>query len=217
MYKKVTHTIVEEHFGHPAAAEIKHTLDAGYNDLRPMFSLTTPDKFRSEVNAYFTKMHQRLTGFATTTESGDMDALLTEETAFFNEVDDLGLLLRPYYGIEFNERLSQVFRGVGLSMVGISRNLKFKTDVKNLIVNLDLNFDGLDQLLNQFNNSWIPGSVKRIWVSIRESLANEATAIVNRDTSAAESARTQAAERLATFATSFANSVIQQYPNKFIQ
>lgn len=217
MYKKVTHTIVEEHFGHPAAAELKHTLDSGYNDLRPMFSLTTPDKFRSEIDAYFAKMHQRLTGFATATESGNMDALLTEETAFFNEVDDLGLLLRPYYGIEFNERLSQVFRGVGLTMVGICRNLKFKTDVKNQITSLDLNFDGLDQLLNQFNNSWIPGSVKRIWVSIRESLANEATAIINRDTSAAESARTQAAERLATFATTFANSVIQQYPNKFIQ
>jgi hypothetical protein len=217
MYKKVTHTIVEEHFGHPAAAEIKHTLDAGYNDLRPMFSLTTADNFRSEVSSYFTKMHQRLTGFATTTESGDMDALLTEEIAFFSEVDDLGLLLRPYYGIEFSERLSQIFRGVGLSMVGIDRNLKFKNDVRNQITNLDANFNGLDLLLNQFNNTWALGSAKNMWVPIRESLANEATAIMNKDNSAAVSARTQAAERLGTFATSFANSVVQQYPNKFIQ
>jgi hypothetical protein len=217
MYKKVTHTIVEEHFGHPAAAEIKHTLDAGYNDLRPMFSLTTADNFRSEVSSYFTKMHQRLTGFATTTESGDMDALLTEEIAFFSEVDDLGLLLRPYYGIEFSERLSQIFRGVGLAMVGIDRNLKFKNDVRNQITNLDSNFNGLDLLLNQFNNAWAPGSAKNMWVPIRESLANEATAIMNKDNSAAVLARTQAAERLGTFATSFANSVVQQYPNKFIQ
>lgn len=217
MYKKVTHTIVEEHFGHPAAAEIKHTLDSGYNDLRPMFSLTTADNFRSEVSAYFTKMHMRLTNIATATESGNMDALLTEETAYFDEADDLGKLLRPYYGIEFNERISQVFRGLGLSMVGICRNLKFKIDIRNQITNLDLNFDGLDLLLNQFNNSWYTGSAKRTWIEIRESLVNEATAIMNKDNTASASAHAQAAERLGTFATSFANSVVQQYPNKFIQ
>jgi hypothetical protein len=227
MYKKITHTITEEeHFDLPADTEIKRMLDNGnngnngyngYDDMRPMVGATTADKFRADVNAYFTTMHQRLTSFATATENGDMDALLTEETAYFDEVNDLGLMLRPYYGIEFNERLTQVFRGVGLGMVGICRNLKFKIDVKNQITNLDSNFDGFDLLLNQYNNNWFPGSGKRMWVAIRESLVGEVTAIINQDDTTSASAHTQAAERISTFANSFANSVIQQYPNKFIQ
>lgn len=224
MYKKITHTITEEeHFDLPADTEIKRMLDNGsngyngYDDMRPMVGATTADKFRADVNAYFTTMHQRLTVFATTTENGDMDALLAEEIAFFDEIDNLGLMLRPYYGVEFSERLSQVFRALGLSMVGIERNLKFKTDVKFQIDRLDLNFDQIDQLLNQYNNNWFLGSAKRMWIAIRESLVNEATAIMNQDDTASASAHTQAAERISTFAETLANSVIQQYPNKFIQ
>lgn len=224
MYKKITHTITEEeHFDLPADAEIKRVLDNGnngyngYDDMRPMLGATTADKFRADVNAYFTKTHQHLTGFATATESGNMDTLLTEETAFFDEVDDLGLLLRPYYGIEFSERLSQVFRALGLSMVGIGRSLKFKNDIKFIIDRLDPNFDGLDTLLNQYNNSWQLGQAKNAWIAIRESLVSETTAIINRDNTASASAHTQVAEKLSTFAEALANSVIQQYPNKFIQ
>lgn len=223
MYKKITHTITEEeHFDLPADTEIKRMLDNGnngyngYDDMRPMVGATTADKFRADVNAYFTKMHQRLTGFAISTENGNMDTLLMEETAFFDEVDDLGLMLRPYYGIEFSERLSQTFRALGLSKVGIDRNLKFKTDIKFIVDRLDPNFDGLDLLLNQYNNNWFLGSAKRMWVAIRESLVNEATAIMNQDDTASASAHAQAAERMSTFAETLANSVIQQYPNKFI-
>ena len=224
MYKKITHTITEEeHFDLPADAEIKYTLENGsngyngYNDMRPMVGATTADKFRADVNAYFAKMHQRLTAFAISTDNGNMDTLLTEETAYFDEVDSIGLMLRPYYGVEFSERLSQVFRALGLSMVGIERNLKFKTDVKFQIDRLDLNFEQIDQLLNQYNNNWFLGSAKRMWIAIRESLVNEATAIINQDDTASASAHAQAAERMSTFADTLANSVIQQYPNKFIQ
>jgi hypothetical protein len=224
MYKKIIHTITEEeHFDLPADTEIKRMLDNGnngyneYDDMRPMIGATTADKFRADVNAYFTTVHQRLTGFATATENGDMDTLLIEETLYFDEVNDLGLLLRPYYGIEFNERLTQVFRSLGLIMIGIGRNLKFKTDVRNQVMGSDLIFDNLDQLLNQYNNNWYLGSAKRMWVAIRESLVSEATAIMNKDDTASASAHTQAAERMSTFAETLANSVIQQYPNKFIQ
>ena len=60
MYKRVTHTITEEHFGHPMAAEIKHTLENQSEGIRPMLGATTADKFRADVNEYFTKMHQHL-------------------------------------------------------------------------------------------------------------------------------------------------------------
>lgn len=217
MYKKVTHTIIEEHFGHPLAPEIKHTLESGFGNPRPMYAIITVDKLKNDVSAYFTKLHQRVSGIATQTETGNMDALLAEETAFFDEVDDLGKMLLPYYGIEFSERLSQSLRAIGLSMTGIARNLKFKSDIRLLVDRLNSNFDNMDFLLNQFNNSWQLGAVKNIWTQIVESMVNETTAIINKDSSAAASANAQLAGRLASFAESFANSVVQQYPNKFIQ
>lgn len=217
MYKKVTHTIIEEHFGHPLAPEIKHTLESGFGNPRPMYAIITVDKLKNDVSAYFTKLHQRVSGIATQTETGNMDALLAEETAFFDEVDDLGKMLLPYYGIEFSERLSQSLRAIGLSMTGIARNLKFKSDIRLLVDRLNTNFDNMDFLLNQFNNSWQLGAVKNIWTQIVESMVNETTAIINKDSNAAASANAQLAGRLASFAESFANSVVQQYPNKFIQ
>jgi hypothetical protein len=217
MYKKITHTIVEEHFGHPLAPEIKHTLESGFGNSRPMYAIITADKLRNDVSAYFTKLHQRVSGIATHTESGNMDSLLAEETAFFDEVDDLGKMFLPYYGIEFSERITQILRSIGLSMTGIARNLKFKSDIKLLVDRLNGNFDNMDFLLNQFNNNWQLGSVKNIWSQIIESMVNETTAIINKDSNATASATAQLAARLSAFAESFANSVVQQYPNKFIQ
>ena len=75
----------------------------------------------------------------------------------------------------------------------------------------------MDFLLNQYNNNWLLGSAKRMWIAIRESLVSETTAIINQDNTASASAHTQAAERMSTFADTLANSVVQQYPNKFIQ
>ncbi len=216
MYKRVTHTITEEHFGHPMAAEIKHTLENQSEGIRPMLGATTADKFRSDVDAYFVSLHSKLTNIMSATETGNMESLVAAETVYFDEVDQIGKLMLPYYGIEFAERITQVFRGTGLSMIGITRNLKFKSDIKTLVERLNSNFDALDFLLNQFNNVWVSGTVKSTWVSIVDSLIAEASAIMNKDTSTSINEHTKAANLISAFSNTLANSVIQQYPNKFI-
>ena len=94
--------------------------------------------------------------------------------------------------------------------------MKFKTDTKTLVERLYLNFDNLDFLLNQFNNSWLPGSVKSTWVTIVDTLVAEAAAIMNKDTTASINEHTKAANLISAFSNTLANSAIQQYPNKFI-
>lgn len=216
MYKKITHTIVEEHFDKPSAAEIKNLIEDGYSDMRSMFSPTTAGKFKTDINGYFNQLHLRLTNIAIATENGNMDTLLTEETAFFDEVDDLGKILLPYYGIEYSQRLNQNLRAVGLSFVGIDRNLKFKTDITLLVNRLDQTFDQIGNLLNQYNNKWQNNLVRNTWVAIRDGLVSEATAIINKDTTASVAEHTQVADKFTAFANELADSVIQQYPNKFI-
>jgi hypothetical protein len=216
MYKRVTHTIIEEHFGHPMAAEIKHTLENKFDGGRPMQGATTADKFRSDVDAYFTAFHSKLTNIMSATETGNMESLVAAETVFFDEVDQIGKIMLPYYGVEFAERITNAFRGAGLTTIGVSRNLKFKTDTKTLVERLYLNFDNLDFLLNQFNNSWLPGSVKSTWVTIVDTLVAEAAAIMNKDTTASINEHTKAANLISAFSNTLANSAIQQYPNKFI-
>jgi hypothetical protein len=211
MYKKITHRIIEEHFDY-LPAEIKRT----YGNVRSTVGLPTAGKFKSDVDAYFSSLHSTLDNISTATKNGNMDTLLTEETAFFDLVDDLGKMLLPYYGIEFSERLNQVFRGLGLSFIGIGRNLKFKTDIKFITDRLDQNFDQLALLFNQYNNDWEYNSTKNAWFAIRDGLISEATAIMNGDNTAFVSAHTQTADKLTTFANALADSVIQQYPNKFI-
>jgi hypothetical protein len=217
MYKRVTHTITEEHFGHPMAAEIKHTLENKFDtEQRPMLGATTADKFRSDVDAYFTDFHSKLTNIMSATETGNMDSLVAAETVYFDEVDQIGKLMLPYYGIEFGERITQAFRATGLSTIGISRNLKFKTDIRSLIDRLYINFDNLDVLFNQFNNAWAAGTVKSAWVAIIDTLIAESAAIMNKDSVGSINEHTKAANLMSAFSNTFANSVIQQYPNKFI-
>ena len=216
MYKRVTHTITEEHFGHPMAAEIKHTLENQSEGIRPMLGATTADKFRSDVDAYFVGLHSKLTNIMSATETGNMESLVAAETVYFDEVDQIGKMMVPYYGIEFGERITQVFRGAGLSTIGITRNLKFKTDIRTLVERLNSNFDALDFLLNQFNNVWVSGTVKNTWATIVDVLVAEAAAIMNKDSSASINEHTKASNLISAFSNTLANSVIQQYPNKFI-
>lgn len=216
MYKRVTHTITEEHFGHPMATEIKHTLENKFDTERPRLDATTADKFRNDVNSYFTGLHTKLANIATATETGNMEALIAAETVYFDEVEQIGKLMQPYYGIEFSERINQVFRGTGLSTIGISRNLKFKSDIKILVERLLANFDNLDFLLNQFNNVWVGGSVKSTWVPIIDSIVAEMSAIMNRDSSGTVAEHTKGSNLISAFSNTLANSVIQQYPTRFI-
>jgi len=216
MYKRVTHTITEEHFGHPMAAEIKHTLENRSEGIRPMLGATTADKFRSDVDAYFVGFHSKLTNIMSATETGSMESLVAAETLYFDEVDQIGKMMVPYYGIEFGERITQVFRGAGLSTIGIARNLKFKTDVRTLVERLNDNFTNLDFLLNQFNNVWISGTVRNSWATIVDALVAETSAIMNKDSSTSINEHTKASNLISAFSNTLANSVIQQYPNKFI-
>ena len=216
MYKRVTHTITEEHFGHPMATEIKHTLENNFENGRPRLDATTAEKFRNDVAAYFTGMQSKLTNIVSATETGNMDSLLAAETVYFDEVEQIGKMMKPYYGIEFSERINQVFRGFGLSTIGISRNLKFKTDIKVLVDRLLVNIDNLDFLLNQFNNTWVAGSVKSTWVPIVNAMTAEISAIMNKDSASAIAEHTKAANLISAFSNTLANSVIQQYPTSFI-
>jgi hypothetical protein len=97
MYKKVTHSIVEEHFDHPMAQEIKKMVDHGakMNVAWPM--TPTSQQFFSQLKKQFNEFNTALRNVITGTGTNDPTLSynkqqLTELTAAF------GPFFEPYYG-----------------------------------------------------------------------------------------------------------------------
>jgi hypothetical protein len=217
MYKKVTHTITEEHFGHPMAIEIKKAVDKKIiPHPKPKLEPVSAEKFRSDVTAYFAGLNNRLSAIIAAIAADDSAALATAETAYFTEADVIGELYKPYYGIEFSERINNNMRTLGLLAITLARNIKFKVDTKDWMNRLTQTADFIANLMYQFNNAWPTNINRDTWIQINDALLAQSQAAQNRDTTAINTAKEKSNTLMSVFANTFANGLIQQHPEKFI-
>jgi hypothetical protein len=216
MYKKVTHTILEEHFGHPLASEIKEAVDKKVVPPKYKMEPASIDKFRLDINNYLTSLNTKLLNIFRSIDSNDEAGLLDSEKVLFDEIDVLGNMYKPYYGIEFGEKFNQYMRTAVLIFIAIAKNLKAKTDIRDWRTRLDgIKFD-LANLLYSYNNIWrlpdTPGMIGQIFTE----LINHIQAMVNKDVNATNATHTNVSNLLSVFANNLANGTIQQFPGKFI-
>ena len=60
MYKKITHTIVEEHFEHPLASDIKKTLERrSIKATIGMSEVISKAQFKTDINNFFPNWERR--------------------------------------------------------------------------------------------------------------------------------------------------------------
>jgi hypothetical protein len=222
MYKKITHTIIEEHFDCPEAVNIANEVANADNTLMSRFRATpaTPipaDQFRALVQDWFLELDARLQNLLNATYDPTLDYEQAIEDAFLN-ADELGNVLKGYYGIEFGERFSQNWRAITMNLLYIWRNIKNGWDYSIQVERLqNLVATGMGFLLNQFNNRWDRDEVKTILDKVVNSYINIGTALAKKQTSSAATARTQLALDWAKFYTQLSEGVIAQYPDLFTQ
>lgn len=215
MYKKITHTIVEEHFGHPMASEIKESLDSKNVMLKYFIEPMSVDKFRSEIINYYTALTNKLNSAVKAVESGNDTELSDTEKAIFENIDQLGNLFKAFYGLEFGERFNQYNRAFALGALSIARNLKSKTDIRDWRNRLDLFKFDLARMLNDSNNLWRQPDTQNLLGQIIDTLVLHEQAIINKDSTNEIKTKETLLNHWSSLASSLAFGVAQQYPSKF--
>jgi galactokinase/mevalonate kinase-like predicted kinase len=90
MYKRVTHTITEEHFGHAMAAEIKKVVDKTIVPPKPKMEPAAASKVKADISDYLTGFNKGLIEIYKAIDSPDNIGLGDAETTVFAKIDDLG-------------------------------------------------------------------------------------------------------------------------------
>lgn len=215
MYKKITHTIVEEHFGHPRAGEIKEALDSKNVMLKYFAEPVSIDKFRADASNYYSTLTNKLTETFKQVESGNDAGTLEAEKTVFDGIDNLGNMFKPFYGIEFGERFNQFNRNFALTALAIAKNLKNKVDFRDWRNRFDMFKFDLSNMLNVNNNLWRQPDTQIQLGQIIDEFVKYEQAIMNRDSALEASTR----EKVQTLWSAFVNSLVyglsQQHADKF--
>jgi hypothetical protein len=215
MYKKVTHTITEEHFGHPMASEIKKVIDKTITPPKPKMEPTPANKFRNEVEQYFVGYNIKLNNIFKAIEQNNETELVAAEKIFFDEVDMLGNKFKTYYGIEFGERFNQYMRTLMLLFISIAKNLKNKLDIRDWRQRVDTVRFELSTLLNTYNNGWRQFDMQALLGQVFAEVIQHAQDVIQKSSNA-DVSFDKLGNLLSVFNTQISNGVIQQHPDKFI-
>lgn len=210
MYKKITHTIVEEHFAHPMAVNIASEHKMGRHSLT---EIMPKDQFKSFVDNYFIDLEGKLVAFADATfdESKDFQSAITNVMDY----EALGDMMGKYYDVEFKERFNQQLGNQIMQLLYYWRNTIRKFDNTETAARFKQNPWAMSMLMNQYNNFWDRDIVR----SLFEDFFNEMLTLGAAKLAKNKANETASLDRLAAAGSKLsnyvANGVIQQHPELF--
>lgn len=216
MYKRVTHTITEEHFGHAMAADIKKVVDKTVVPPKPKMEPAAASKIKADISDYLTGFTTSLGNIYRSIDSPDNIGLGESETELFTKIDNLGNLLKTYYGIEFGEKVNQNQRSLLFALIAIARNLKNKIDIRDWRQRVDTVRNDVASMLYQYNNNWRYADNIGLLSQLYDEYINYAQNIVNRNQTAIDASATKLGSLTSVLTSNLVNGLIQQYPDKFI-
>lgn len=213
MYKKITHTIVEEHFDHPMGVGIAANVGKPKFARSSLAEIMPSGQFKAFVDNYFMEMEDKIVAFANAT----FDESLDFQSAIANVMDyeTLGNTLGKYYDIEFQERLNQNIGNALMQLLYYWRNSIRKFDNKDTLSRIKQQAWAMGQVLSQYNNFWD----RDILRALLDDFFGEFVNLGNAKLAKNKANETAALDRVAAAGTKLANyvanGVIQQFPESF--
>lgn len=213
MYKKITHNIVEEHFGHPSAPQIRRMVE---KNIKSTMAPVNVDTFKNNIKEYFTDYDKKITAILAGV-NGTPDDLAAAEEAIFATIDNIGNFTKPYYGIDFGEKLNQSVRGIALSMASAVNYVRAGLDVKTLTNDRIVNIlaKDLGKMLASYNNNWNQQVIQNLWVQICNHWIDAAKARLRKDTTEEQTALANATKVMEVFSNSLAWGITNQFADQF--
>lgn len=226
MYKKITHSIVEEHFDHPLAAKIKAGLrptiarkamrDYGNEDFifgRPTTEIFNKDDFKARFESYLANYTQKLIQITDAT-IGTEEQLITAFEDLFNFVDEIGDFFDPFYNRELGERVTTSLRHIASNITMIVHTTKagWSTDPWARL----LNQSTVIANFHQYNDRWARPSLENIMRIFISDITARVTAIKAGDQSTVDQLTNNMYSTIMLWKDAIVNGIIQQFPQRFM-
>lgn len=224
MYKKITHSIVEEHFDHPMAAKIKAGLRPTItrktslnidDDIifgRPTTEIFNKDEFKQNLESYLTNYTQKLIEI-TDSVVGTEEQLVTPFEELFDTVDNVKNFFNPFYTRELGERVATSFRHIASSVTMITHSTKAGFDAEPWIKSLNLAVSVAP--LRDYNDRWIPYTYQNPIRKFNFDLVRRINAVKAADQVVIDQASTDITASMMTFKDTIFNGITQQFPQRF--
>ena len=175
MYKKITHNIVEEHFDHPLATELKKKMERpAIQKESPMLSLSDPlpqyvmnentMTFRMDARSLWSKYAWGLLNYGISM-SANLPVKEQVEARTFKNARALGDFITPYYGTTAGNKLSDVLTSICQVGVDVVKAVQEKEPLDKLQVMWVTLIDELAELLHELNPNYWPESLTRDYFS----------------------------------------------------
>lgn len=212
MYKKITHTIVEEHFDHPIASQIKKSL-AKKTITNDIFTET---KFRTDVRDYFSTYINHVIAFIDSVGGTDQDILNNFDNFYKTAwIDDLGNMTKSIYFTEFGERLNESFRMIPTTLLTALQSIKDGKDIGPSGSKAQFITNELTQNLTNFNTNWPYQTINNLIGQLFLDWFALAKAKIAKNTTLDQQLTQKIMANWATFEKTFVDGIIAQHPERF--
>jgi len=249
VYKLITHTIKEEHFDHPLALEAINGVKlngayANYNNSNgnsdgvmvtetsvyvpgtiSAFNTEPAVTWRMNQRTIWARYLWRLRNYITSALHNGEDLAVVEEQLFQN-IDEIGDSVRPYYGLVASKELAQYMRSFVLTVLDIVQALKKGQNIDSLVTKVDSELDAFANFAQEANpQHWPAETVKKIFGKVLQSWIEQVRARVSSNWPADIEA-VDTAHRIIlagqydgtpAFSDIFAKGIIMQFPDRFTE
>ena len=211
MYKKITHNIIEEHFDHPLATQIKKSIMRSRFSENQIFDTTD---FRRQVNGsmneYANKLNQILDG-VTTPESDIIPAF----TTIFGHINKMGDLSKSFFPVEFAERLVQSLRSWAIYSLMMVHKAKIGQDYMLYKEYVTRSADELSSTFRDFNSAMPVLDFSPVIINISENINSKVDAKVANDINLIATFSETLVTNCRIFGNAYSNGIISKFPDRF--
>jgi hypothetical protein len=223
MYKKITHTIVEEHFDHPATLPGDMNCDTTpiyySNNRKAMASFTDPEAtqiIKDSLNNWG-QLCWRLRSLVVSITEGDKDIELLK-AKLFGDITELGKIVTKVYGSAGADKFKELVMNITTTLVDIISSIRADSDTLTSKLKMKLvdDISALGEFLSSVNTAWPASAVKSIFTTFTDLYIEQAVNRISKQWTAGVEAADKAYSLMIlkqpnggpSFADIFANGLI---------
>jgi len=221
MYKKITHNIVEEHYDHPLAMEIKSTMEQTRTgpDIKSTVGLvgsSTAEQFRTQATATWTTLGWRLRNLIESVwhDGSDIGAINDQ---IYKDIKNISNGLTPYFtsGILGNFQIG--LETLVADLANEIKAVKSGKDTRDLESRTTASITNLAEYLESINPKyWPKAAVFDIFTNLKNLYLDQVKFKLKKNWPSDIESLDKAISVLTRFADIFSSGIIKEFPGKFI-
>jgi hypothetical protein len=214
MYQKITHTIVEEHFNHPIASQIKKKIERSRIPTNEIF---LESKFQEDIQDYFSTYQTAITDMINSVTENEENLVTPFENMFkTNWIDRLGNMTKSFYPSNLGETINLSLRQLALLTFYTVQLSKFGKESEATVNSLrNTTADQLAKQMESFNYLWGYDVTRMMFIDIVDNILVQTNARLKKDSATDQIAKDDLARLFLRFEDFFVTGIPSQFPYRF--